>query len=171
MHSISNVQTAPAIQAEDMMERIKMSFNSINGREIWRKRMMPNGKRPNAETGETGMMEYNWQSLLILAANPFAGAESVPIDLGEVYKDLHKTIYNCEDLDEDELTLLKADYKHVGNWASTVLNGATIIQEATTKASRLVAFSTDFTMYVELVHPDVLGYRQPFVDSKCQLLS
>ena len=174
--SLTNSTQVPALEAEDMMERIKLALNSIDGREIWRMTHFPLRKPDlndplvlEPEPEPLDAIPFNMQRGIRQFRGTATGTTSVADVLSELYR--------LTDLEEDgsvEVPQPVAPYnipfEHVANWSSTVLDGNTIQQASSGTTGRggdsYTAFSIDFTMYIELLHPSVLGFREPFVDRR-----
>lgn len=141
VHTLAASRTTPALLAEDMLERVKNSVNSINGKEIWRQEQVM--------SGSGSMIDYNIQQLI-----------QEETAMKDIIPDLHKVI------DSDDA--VPSGYVHVANWASTILTSGTVIQEVTdeVRGTHYVAYSVDFRLFTELIHQDVLGFRDAFVDAR-----
>ena len=168
--SLVNSKVVPAIEAEDMMERIKLALNSLDGRNIWRMTRfpikVPTAAEPLTFDQDSDMIPFN----MLRGIRHFKDEKGVV----HVLPDLYKVVRSADDQGEEiSPPMATAPYnipfEHVANWASTVLDGNTIQQVASGSPvgqESYTAFSIDFTMYIELVHEAVLGFREPFVDRR-----
>ena len=167
--SLVNVKSCPALEAEDMMERIKLALNSIDGREIWRMEKLPLFY-PDTEKGDQvtpDKLEHAIPFNMQRWGRKVEGRDKIRI---------LPDIYQLVPLEEDESAPkpvaeppYNIPFEHIANWSSTVLDGNTIQQASSGEGGgreNYTAFSIDFTMYIELLHPSVLGFREPFVDRR-----
>lgn len=185
-YSLINMErVAPAVIAEDMMERIKLSLNSSRCLSIYRIDNIPYTADPNTPRNVRNVRDevpdfVNDTTIGHLLPKAIKGAKCrFPYVMPYLYRledgQSGDRGYSVEVSDDSGLE--DGDpppardpiddnvaYKHVANWSSTVLDGNTILQKVSSKGgSKFIAFSVDFQVYIEYIAPEVLGYRESIV--------
>ena len=189
--SLTNTKNVPALEAEDMLERVKLVLNSIDGFNVWRMTRIP--AKPSSPNDPFNARNLNPQQVEVedgYDLTTYSDGESIMRRAIEY--NLAKFIGTCSSEDMDWVSKIIPDLhqvvpcgempvtrygipnEHVADWSSTVLDDNTIQQVSSGAGGgkeTYTAFTVDFSIHVEFVGTDLatagsgpaIGYRRPLV--------
>ena len=179
--SLTNTKNVPALEAEDMLERVKLVLNSIDGFNVWRMTKIPvrptnpgaafnaNISNPNAinpddldaTSNDYGITHYGDGSSIEGTAIPYNLAKFVGMcsssDMDWVNR-IVPDLYQVVPCDNDPRRRYDIELEHVVDWSSTVLDDNTIQQVSSGAGGgkeTYTAFTVDFSIHVEFVGTDL----------------